>query len=52
MGCIILRSLRIIVSKQLQNININLETVSNMMEMAVTSVLETRTNYQGILTVV
>ncbi|XP_022166813.1 zinc finger MYM-type protein 1-like [Myzus persicae] len=44
----ILRSLRI-VSKRLQNINMDLEAASNMIQMAVTSTQDIRDNYQHIL---
>ncbi|XP_050059767.1 uncharacterized protein LOC126551066 [Aphis gossypii] len=44
----ILRSLRI-VSKRLQNINMDLEAASNMIQLAVTSTQDIRDNYQHIL---
>lgn len=44
----ILRSLRI-VSKRLQNINMDLEAASSMIQMAVTSTQDIRDNYQHIL---
>lgn len=44
----ILRSL-LIVSKRLQNINMDLEAASNMIQMAVTSTQDIRDNYQHIL---